>query len=236
MRRVAANKSSTSDLSTAHTLRTMNAIALSCLAASTVSARLISCPHPLAIQDPEVRSRFNLSAFLGHYYEIQLHDVTQVNDICGCQTSNKSLMRDTDGVEYISDDFLMLCPKPQAGPHGKVYPSHLTFNITSDNGVLKGRWPFLPGVVFPDTVVAVGWPDVDGDPYRWALEFQCVEELGTAAFVGVNFYSRWTVDDSRGTKANDEMMAAAQKWGVYNYTGGPAGVRIINHTGCPVMV
>jgi hypothetical protein len=208
---------------------------VSCIVAAVVAAIGRGCPLPLTIQDPEVGQKFDIGAFEGHYYEVQLHDVTQVDDLCGCQTSNKTVTRDGQR-EFISDDFLMLCPKPQVARDGKVYPSHLTFNFTADKGVLNGRWPFLPGQVFPDTVVAVGWPTTNEGSYRWALEFQCVEEVGVIAFVGVNFYSRWTVDDPRGAQANSEMMAAAQKWGVYNYTGGPSGFRTINHTGCPVMV
>lgn len=101
--------------------------------------------------------------------------------------------------------------------------------------MLHGHWPVLPSQLFPDTVVAVGWPDLDGNPYRWVLEFQCVEKLGTIAFVGVNFYSRWTVSDPRGVTANQEMAVAAAKWGVYNFTGGAAGFTVVNHSGCPAM-
>ena len=65
-----------------------------CLAAAVVAAIGRGCPHPLTIQDPEVGQKFDLGAFEGHYYEVQLHDVTQVNDVCGCQTSNKTLVHD----------------------------------------------------------------------------------------------------------------------------------------------
>eukprot|EP00037_Helgoeca_nana_P034057 m.420391 g.420391 ORF g.420391 m.420391 type:complete len:210 (+) comp32465_c0_seq1:21-650(+) len=192
------------------------------------------CPEPLSLQDPAVAERFNLTSFAGHYFELQLHDVTQVHNLCGCQTSNKSIVT-RNGNVVIDDDFLMLCPGPHVEPGGEIYPSALSFNLTANPGVLHGHWPVLPSQLFPDTVVAVGWPDLDGNPYRWLLEFQCVEKAGLIVFVGVNFYSRWTTSDPRGVTANEEMAAAAAKWGVYNYTKGPGGFTTVNHTGCPQM-
>ena len=56
--------------------------------------------------------------------------------------------------------------------------------------MLSGHWPLAGNTEFPDTIVAVGKPDTPGEPYRWALEFQCVEQLHNIVFVGINFYAR----------------------------------------------
>lgn len=32
-------------------------------------------------------------------------------------------------------------------------------------------------------------PEAD-DPYRWVIEFQCVEKWGITLFFGINFYAR----------------------------------------------
>jgi len=189
------------------------------------------CPTA-PLQDPELASYFNIDQFLGHYYELSLHDYTQPT-ICGCTTSNKTL-EDNDVV--IDDAFLMICPKPSINPKGKIYPSALSFNRTDAPGVFEGYWPVVPGTIIPDYVVAVGQPDTPGDPYRWALEFQCVEELGSTIFVGVNFYARDTMDTDEGVRSESEMDAAAQEYGVYNWTGGQEGMRYVEQTGCPGTV
>jgi hypothetical protein len=187
------------------------------------------CPTT-PLQDPDLAARFDISSFLGLYYELALHDYTQPK-ICGCQTSNKTLASSTK----LDDDFVLVCPDPSIQPNGKPYPSALSFNLTDEPGVFEGFWPLVPDQVFPDTVVAVGWPDDDASSplYRWAIEFQCVEKDERIAFVGVNFYSRATRDDPEGVRAEEEMEAAAAEFGVYDYTGGPEGFRAVNHTGCP---
>lgn len=185
------------------------------------------CPEA-PLQDPDLPSYFNIDQFLGHYYELSLHDYTQP-ETCGCTTSNKTLRTDT----IIDDAFLMVCPNPSVQPNGKVYPSALSFNLTAAPGVFEGYWPVIPGQVIPDYVVAVGQPDTPGDPYRWALEFQCMEKADQTIFVGVNFYSRDTMDDEEGVRSESEMDAAAQEFGVYNYTGGQEGMRYVVQDGCP---
>lgn len=79
-------------------------------------------------------------------------------------------------------------------------------------------------------MVAVGWPDDDAGagPYRWAIEFQCVERARAVVFVGVSFYARATAETPEGSRAEAEMEAAATALGVYDYTGGPEGMRFVN--------
>jgi hypothetical protein len=190
----------------------------------------LRCPAA-PLQDPALAARFEAGPFLGLYYEVELHDYTQPA-ICGCTTANKT--QPSSGV--IDDDFVLVCPAPAVAPGGKAYPSLLSFNLTAEPGVFVGTWPLVPDTLFPDTVVAVGWPDDPTDataPYRWALEFQCVEKAGHVVFVGVNFYARETVDTPEGLRSDQEMQQAAAAFGVYEYTGGPEGMTAINHTGCP---
>ena len=64
------------------------------------------------------------------------------------------------------------------------------FNKTEEIGVYDGWSPVSGPVGYPDTIVSVGMPDKEGDPYRWALEFQCDAIDGELVFYAVNFYSR----------------------------------------------
>ncbi len=57
----------------------------------------------------------------------------------------------------------MVCPFSQKNPYkGDIYISDLNFNFTENVGVLSGNWAVTGGTVFPDTIVAVGYPDVTG--------------------------------------------------------------------------
>jgi len=202
------------------------------VAAPSIVVQSYPCPDPRSIQDPSLATTFNLTQFLGDgqpYYELALHDYTQP-DVCGCMRSVKTMPY--ANATWIHDNFTMVCPWNVSGVSGKIYISDLSFNLTSQRGVLEGHWALVPGVVFPDTVVAVGLPDSPGAPYRWALEFQCVQVLGNAAFVGINFYSR----DREGEAADRsyiEMYDAALKYGIDAYwKNTTAGLRRLNHTGC----
>lgn len=67
---------------------------------------------------------------------------------------------------------------------------------------------------------------------RWAIEFQCVEELEHAAFVGVNFYSRSNVGETAEENFN-EMLTVSQHLGIDQYWNTTAaGLRRVDHTGC----
>ena len=190
------------------------------------------CPAPLTIQDPTLAKNFQLSQFVGPaYYELALHDYTQPS-ICGCMRSVKNVELTNEG-SYIHDNFTMVCPFNKDKPNrGAIYISDLNFNLTEDAAVLNGHWAVTGGTVFPDTIVAVGKPDVEGAPYRWALEFQCVEELYEIVFVGINFYAR----DNLGAEADrsyNEMVAAAKEYSVSHYWGDvDSGLRRIDHTNC----
>lgn len=42
------------------------------------------CPAPQSIQSDAVKNTFNITQFLGTYYEIAYHDYTQPTGVCGC--------------------------------------------------------------------------------------------------------------------------------------------------------
>lgn len=193
------------------------------------------CPHPLSIQDPTLAKSFNVTKFIGApYYELAKHDYTQPG-ICGCQRSVKSVAVYPEGQgQYLRDNFTMLCPfDPSAATHkGKVYISPLSFNFTAQPGVLHGHWKVTGKTVFPDTVVAVGEGDQPDEPYRWALEFQCVEGEKQAIFVGVNFYSRSNVGP-QADRNYKEMLEASHATGIEQYWNTTkAGLKRLNQTGC----
>ena len=126
----------------------------------------------------------------------------------------------------------MSCPWIHGIPT-KIYVSDLLFNTSANPGVLLGKWALAKNVVFPDSVVDVGrTPGDPNAPYRWALEFQCVEKNEEAAFFAVNFYSRAALGAEAETNFN-EMMEAAKVAGIDQYWNTTKkGLRRNNHTDC----
>ena len=153
------------------------------MALGVVSAE--KCPNPISIQSEEVKNNFNMDLFHGTFYEIAYHDYTQPIGVCGCMRSVKGFNETT---QKIQDDFTLNCGDPKGNnTHQHTYHNALTFDMSPVKGVWNGKWPLMPGTVFPDTLVDVG-PVVNGQ-YAWVLELQCVEVLGEVAFIGANFYS-----------------------------------------------
>jgi hypothetical protein len=142
------------------------------------------CPAPASIQSEEVKKNFNMDYFHGNFYEIAYHDYTQPIGVCGCMRSVKGFNETT---QQIQDDFTLNCGSKTDNTHTHTYHNALTFDMSPVPGVWNGKWPLLPGTIFPDTLVDVG-PVVNGQ-YAWVLELQCVEVLGAVAFIGANFYS-----------------------------------------------
>ncbi len=100
----------------------------------------------------------------------------------------------------------MVCPFSEQRPYyGNIQISDLQFNVTDEPGILHGYWPVTKDVVYPDTVAAVGEPDVVGEPYRWALEVQCVDDSDGIIFVGINFYSRARIG-AEAERSYNEML------------------------------
>ena len=209
----------------------MLAFVTSLIVTSTVLSK--GCPDPISIQDPALATEFRLSQFVGEpYYELALHDYTQPKT-CGCTRSLKSVSTpDEASYTYLHDNFTQICPWVTDQPNrGRLYISDLSFNFTENAGILHGHWDVTSDLIFPDTVVAVGWPEKAGDPYRWALEMQCVEDNDSIIFVGINFYSRARVGPD-AEKNYWEMYNAGLEYGIDEYWGGDDGLRRLDHTGC----
>ncbi len=178
-----------------------------------------SCPAPWELQSDLVKKSFNLTKFQGTYYELALHDYTQY-PVC----PSPSCMRSHKVVDYklqqVNDTFDITCL-------GHNYPNHFSFNLTKTAGYFRGTWSFIPGVLFPDTVVEV-YENSDG-VYEWIIEFQCVEKLGRMLFVGINWYCR-------ESKVSDEyyenLLKVARSRGLGVYMDKGEGVSKVDQENC----
>ena len=181
------------------------------------------CPNPLKIQSSQVKQNFSLTSFLGTYYEIAYHDYTQPIKICGCMRSIKTFDEKTS---LIKDDFTLNCGSTTNNKKTHTYHNDLSFKISENPGVFLGKWPLLPFVDFPDTLVDFG-PVNENGQYSWVLEFQCVEELGRDLFVGVNFYSA-----ERDFRFLEVMKERAKEFGIFEFVEKGLGLTLVEHEGC----
>lgn len=156
---------------------------------------LTQCPAAWEAQSTRVHS-FNVSRFVGTYYEQLLHDYTQYPTCpsVSCIRSKKVLVGSmvTQGnvgsggeVQVIQDTFTLHC-------FGQAFDMVYYFNTTATPGALEGYlvdppqwWIRLFGdKVYPDTIVDFRESsDGDGGQYEWVIEFQCTD-TGTSAKVG----------------------------------------------------
>ena len=165
-----------------------------------------------------------MESFLGTYYEIAYHDYTQPIGVCGCQRSVK-----TFHDNRIFDDFTLNCGNTKGdNTHSKTYHNNLSFGLTNQTGVWVGKWPIVPTIDFPDTLIDVG-PINENGQYSWVLEFQCVDTLDEIAFIGVNFYSSLKSHDFL-----EDMKASATKYGLDEYIYPAKGnqLTLVDQTGC----
>ena len=177
------------------------------------------CPHPLEIQSETVKKTFNLTKFEGHYYELALHDYTQY-PVCPsprCMTSRKVVDQQ---LNQINDTGYLQCV-------GHSFPVALHFKLTDVPGHFNGSWKYIPGVLFPDTVVDV-FENSDG-VYEWVIEFQCVEKFNHVWFIGINWYSRVNSTDSEYIKS---MLDAARERGLGIYMDSGEKVFYVDQTNC----
>ncbi len=177
------------------------------------------CPHPLEIQSDAVKRGFNLTKFVGDYYELALHDYTQY-PICPsprCMSSHKTFDR---RLNQVNDTFYIRC-------EGHTYPNTFHFKLTDIPGHFNGTWTFIPGVLFPNTVVEVS-ENADG-VYEWVIEFQCVEKFDRVWFVGINWYSRVNNTDSQYL---NKMLDAARDRGLGYYMNQGEEVYYVDQKNC----
>ena len=180
---------------------------ISVLLATLLWIQLASTEHCLKQEDIRsdfVKQSFNVTKFLGLYYETLYHDYTQPK-FCKCQRSNKELI---PKLNMIYDNFTIVCV-------GKEYSNPLMFNLTDEKGVFRA-WvndSVLKRIPIEDTVVDVGVNRTTGE-YDWIIEFQCVEHFDKVLFIGINFYTR---DRFATNETQNAMLEAAKKNGIGEY-------------------
>jgi len=193
-----------------------------------VGAGASACENATKMIDDFVVNNWDISLMEGTYYELAYHDYTQPRSVCGCERSVK-VVNTTASPATIADLFTLKCPPP----NGQDQITHLKFTESEDTvGRLDGSCGFFApfgATICPDFLIDVGTRTA-GEPYPWVLEFQCVENWwGGLLFAGINFYAR---DKSQETL--DAMIASAEAHGLGDFIEGgfPAGLHIVNHTGC----
>ena len=179
------------------------------------------CPAAWELQSDAVKKTFNLTKFEGTYYELALHDYTQY-PVCPspkCVQSNKVV---DYKLRQINDTFYINCM-------GHKYPNTFFFNLTDTPGQFNGTWTFVPGILFPDTVVDVY---ENSDVYEWIIEFQCVEKLGRVWFVGINWYCRKNIVTETYF---ENMMKAARARGLGFYMDSGEKVFVVEQKNCTYL-
>lgn len=174
----------------------MASLLLSPLAEAVVSAtpalfdaptfNFTKCPSASELQSERVKQSFSLEKFVGTYYELAFHDLTQYPACYTgpfCIRSIKAL--DTERQE-INDTWSLGCVR---GSPINPYNVPLRFNLTNQSGFFDGWSPLTGKTLYPDTVVDYKLSD-DGTHYEWVIEFQCEEADNRVVFTGINFYAR----------------------------------------------
>lgn len=178
---------------------------LSIISSAVGEFNYTKCPQPWEVQSDAVKKEFNLTKFLGSYYELAFHDYTQY-PACpapSCIRSHKVFNHKTN---QINDTFDIRCV-------GHTYPVTLLFKLTDIPGHFNGTWARLPELIIPDTVVDFH-ENSDGF-YEWVIEFQCVEKLNHVWFIGINWYSRIVDSSDSGYLKNIIDVARARGLGFY---------------------
>lgn len=178
------------------------------------------CPHPQEMQSDLARNSFNISKFVGNYYELALHDYTQF-PVCfkgpRCMTSHKVY---DPSLKQINDSFHLDCL-------GLNYGFTFHFKLTDVRGHFNGTASVFPEILFPDTVV--DFKEGEDGLYEWVIEVQCDEKFDHVWFVGINWYSRLN-DTSQ--EYVDGLLNAARERGLGVYMDGGTGVYRVPQDGC----
>ncbi len=177
------------------------------------------CPAAWELQSDTVKRSFNLTKFQGTYYELALHDYTQ-HPICPSPTCMRSHKVVDYKLQQVNDTFDLNCI-------GHNFANYFYFNLTKTPGYFRGTWTFIPGVLFPDTVVDV-YENSDG-VYEWVIEFQCVEKLGRVWFVGINWYCR---ENQVSEEYYQNLLKVARSRGLDFYMDKGEGVFRIDQKNC----
>merc|ERR1719273_942798 len=195
-----------------------------------------TCPASHEIMQENVAKNFDMTKFVGTYYELALHDYTQFPTCpkVGCIRSQKEFTDVGDGKSQIKDTFTLGC-------FGHSYVNSYYFNTTEERGSLIGFlvdppvwWKLLFQMEYPDTIVAFKESE-DGGQYAWVLEFQCRQKDNffksgqKIGFTGFNFYSRV---QNPGPEVFEEMKQAATDAGLDVYFNHWPGLTMVPQDDC----
>ena len=196
-----------------------------------------TCPASWEIQHEKVAKTFDITRFVGTYYELALHDYTQY-PTCprpSCVRSVKKFTDVGDGQSQILDTFTIGC-------FGRPYTVPYYFNTTDYAGSLTGFlvdppvwWKVLFGQKeYPNTIVDFKESE-DGGQYDWVIEFQCrektkvIEHGEKIGFTGFNFYSRV---QNPGDDVYNEMIQSARDAGLSVYMDHGWGLKKVPQDDC----
>lgn len=178
------------------------------------------CPSPQEMQSDVAKNSFNISKFVGDYYEVALHDYTQY-PVCfegpRCMKSHKVF---DPLLKQINDSFALDC----LGFH---YEFSFHFKLTDIRGHFNGTVTILPDILFPDTVV--DFKEGEDGLYDWVIEVQCKEKYDHVWFVGINWYSR---RNDTSEDYVDSLLNAARDRGLGVYMDGGTGVYRVPQNDC----
>lgn len=177
------------------------------------------CPASWELQSDVVKKSFNLTKFQGTYYELALHDYTQ-KPLC----PDPSCIRSHKVVDYrlqqVNETFNLECV-------GHDFTNHFYNNITKTPGFFLSNTDFIPGLIFPDTVVDVH--ENSNGEYEWVIEFQCLEKFDHVWYVAINWYCR---ENKVSEDYYQNLLKVARTRGLGLYMDHGEGVYRINQENC----
>jgi hypothetical protein len=200
------------------------------------------CPVYEDIKSPTMPP-FNVDKYMGIWYELAFHDITQAN-MCGCTQFNM-----TRYGNIIEDMFTVTCPWPwREGVDGPWLPgySQVTGHRKGNQWTCNMTMFYQPerlgvmretgfGQEFDNMILEV-WKDPEiqqqtGYEFTRAIQFQCVS-VGTGenqkiTFTGINFLSRIPIIP---VEQLQEMFIRARALGLEPY--GSNDMHVVEHEGC----
>lgn len=199
----------------------------------------LQCPKYEDIKSTRM-PRFDVDKYVGIWYELAFHDITQFNG-CGCTQFNM-----TRRGLIIEDMFTVNCPWPWRPevegpwlPGFSAVSGQRRLNLYTCNMTMYYK-PEQPGVMREtgfgqefDNMVLEIWHDPEmaaetGYEYTRSIQFQCLGSPdGSITFTGINFLSRKPIVSNAMIQ---EMFNRARALGLEPY--GVNDMHIVEHEGC----
>lgn len=200
----------------------------------------LRCPRYEEVKSSTM-PRFDIEKYVGVWYELAFHDITQFNG-CGCTQFNMTLHG-----SIVEDMFTVTCPWPwRDGVEGPWLPGYS--KITGQRQL--NQWScnmtmyvnqMQPGVMREtgfsqefDNMVLEIWRDPEiqaqtGFEFTRAIQFQCLGggNDGEVTFTGINFLSRVPIV---APTMLQEMFVRARALGLEPY--GSNDMHVVEHEGC----